>query len=67
MVGVPTPSALHSRTGNERFDDQQLRKDRITAIVVLLVFAALMVLTIWLASLGNGAADNVQPNWPMMP
>lgn len=43
-----------------------LRRERITGIVVLVVFAALMALLLWLASLG-GVPENVEYDWWMMP
>jgi Na+/proline symporter len=33
---------------------------------VLVVFAALMALMIWLGSLGNGGSENFNDYWPMM-
>lgn len=46
-------------------DEKQLRKDRITAIVVLAVLAALIGLMIWLGTFGTGPP--VDQYWPMMP
>lgn len=50
--------------GTTRRDKHQLRKDRITAVVALLVVAAVMALLIWLASLGNGGTENYLPMMP---
>ncbi len=47
-------------------EEQQLRRDRITAIVVLAVLAALIGLMIWLGSLGGNSMP-VEQYWPMMP
>ncbi len=38
--------------------EQQLRRDRITAVVMLIVMALMFALTIWLASLGNGNVES---------
>ena len=48
-----------------RIPADQLRKDRIMAIIVLVAFAAMIALIMWIASLGGG---EIQPlDWPMMP
>ena len=44
--------------------DAQLRKDRLVGLFALLVIAALMMLLIWLASLGEGPPVD---SFPMMP
>ncbi len=45
--------------------DDQVGRDRITAVVVLVAFMILMALMFWLASLGNGTP--MEPvDWPMM-
>jgi hypothetical protein len=65
-----TPKAFSSGTkkpGKKSPSDEQVRKDRITGIIVVAALAALMVLIIWLASLGNGATENIIDHWPMMP
>ena len=46
--------------------DQQLKRDRRTAMVVLAIMLALMALVIWLASLGEGVPVDTD-YWPMMP
>lgn len=51
--------------GRNPQDKQQLRRDRIVAAVVLVLFAVLMGLMIWLASLGGGEAIDYE-YW-MMP
>ena len=45
----------------------QLRRDRITAVIVLVVFAALLALVAWLASLGGGGGEIDPMYWPMTP
>ena len=52
-----TPSGNHS---------DQLKHDRITATIVFVVFAALMALMLWLASLNGGSGEPID-YWPMMP
>lgn len=47
-------------------DNAQLRRERWTGVVVLLLFAALMALLIWLASIGGGGGD-MDYDWWMMP
>ena len=46
--------------------DRQLRRDRFTGIVVLVLIALLTALMIWLASLSGSAPDNLD-YWQMMP
>ncbi len=65
-TATKTPSKLGRKVA-EKTPADQLRKDRITAVVVLVLFAALMALMIWLASLGGGSTEPTDPmNWPMM-
>ena len=40
-------------------DDQQLRRDRITTIVMLIVMMVIFALIMWLASFGNGSAESI--------
>ena len=56
------PIGNNSTPGSE-----QLRRDRITAIIVPLIVVALMGLVIYLASLGNGGAPMEFESWPMIP
>ena len=61
---IPGPPRLK---GKEPPNKDQLRRDRITGIVVLVILAAVMALMIWLASLGNGTSESIYYEWPMMP
>ncbi len=45
-------------TPQDTRDEQQLRHDRITAIVMLAVMALLFALIMWLASMGNGNVES---------
>ena len=56
-------SQPHGRLGTE--DD--LRRARLTAIVVIAVMLAIIGATIWLASLGVGPVENGFEHWYMMP
>ena len=51
--------------GSAAPSDGQLRKDRITALIVLIVMAALMGLLFALASFGNGGPENLGHEWFM--
>jgi hypothetical protein len=46
-------------------DKAQRRRDRIAAVVVFVVFAALVALIIWQSTLGNGMP--IEETWPVMP
>lgn len=48
-------------------DDEQLRRDRWTAVIVVAVMIALTGLVIWLASLGGGVEYEGIDYWHMMP
>ena len=61
---VPTSTKV---TGQSPSDKRQLRRDRITAGVVMAVIAAMIALVVWLASLGNGSPENINDFWHMMP
>ena len=45
-------------------DDSQLRSDRLVGLFALLIITALMLLMIWLASLGGGAPVEGIPLMP---
>lgn len=64
MATAPKPYDS-TETGEKRSRDE-LRRDRITAVVTLIIFALLMALLIWLASFGNGTIQDVD-YFPMMP
>ena len=57
---VPSPNTRSS-------DDAQLRRDRRTAFIVVVVMAALMALLVWLASFGGGVPYDGIDYWQMMP
>ena len=60
---VPRGAKPPSRT-----PDDQLRRDRIAAAVVLTVLIVMMAVLIWLASIGgHDVPDNLYDFWPMMP
>ncbi len=67
MVSAPSTfqKSGTNRPGSSPRDKQQLRKDRISALIVLAIFAALIGLAIWLASFGESVP--VDEFWPMMP
>ncbi|MBI2481782.1 MAG: hypothetical protein HYV60_25000 [Planctomycetia bacterium] len=48
-------------------NEDQLRRDRRTAIIVVAVMAAVMGLIIWLASLSGGRLPEGIDYWQMMP
>lgn len=58
-TGTKTPK-------RETHHDARLRRERWTGLIVLLAFAALMILLGWLASLGGGT-NNFDYDWWMMP
>jgi hypothetical protein len=47
--------------------DEEIRRDRRTAIIVVAVMLAVMALLVWLASLGGDAPFQEIDYWPMMP
>ena len=47
--------------------DQQLRRDRWTAVLVVAIIAAMMGLIIWLASMSGTVVHEGIDYWPMMP
>lgn len=66
-------TAMHSHTGPvasppaQQPQNDQLRRDRRTAVIVVAVMVALMALVIWLASLGGGVEYDSIDYWHMMP
>ena len=63
MATAPNPMR-RGETGNRETGDLQLRKDRLIGLLALVVIAALMLLMLWLASLGEGPPMDT---FPMMP
>jgi len=59
-------NSTKTEVGGKKLGKDELRHDRITAIAVLVVFAVLMALLIWLASFGNGTVEPID-YWPIMP
>ncbi len=57
---VPPPA-------KEPHEDGQLRRDRRIVAILVAVMAALMALTIWLASLSGGTLPDGIDHWPMIP
>ena len=49
------------------YSDEQLRKDRTTAIVMTLILLVVVSLIIWLASISGGTVHEGIETWPMMP
>ena len=60
LGGTPSPPM------KTPLNQDQLRRDRRTAIIVVAVIAALMGLVIWLASMSGGVPEGID-YWPMMP
>ena len=54
------------KSGHGSPTGQQLRRDRMTAVVVLAIIAALLALMLWLASIANGAPEGINEYWPIM-
>ncbi len=68
MATAPKTIDKHdSRTPQKRplRDDQQLRRDRLVGILVVITVVAVIALMIWLGSLGDAPRD--VDYWPMMP
>jgi len=66
MATVMKSPVRFGRTTPVRTPTDRLHKDRITAVVVLALFATLLALMIWLTSLGGGSTDIAPMDWPMM-
>ncbi len=60
------PTHLEHKPTKPRQEDDPLRRDRYTAIVVMVFMMALMALMMWLASLGGGPVEPTD-YWPMIP
>ena len=65
-TALKTPTAPVKRAPEKKGKDQQLRSDRITAAIVIVLFVLVMALIIWLASLNPGTPEAID-YWPMMP
>ena len=55
------------RPNNSSRNNEQLRRDRWTAVAVMVLIAALMGILIWLATLGGDSPSSIDMYWPMMP
>ena len=68
MATVPKTSQQPRKAPPEKRPDRkdQLRRDRMLAIVILIIFAALMGMMIWLASFGD-VSEGVNYDYWMMP
>ena len=62
-----SPKSFSDGSSKELLDKKQLRRDRIEAIIVLIVTLALFALAFWAASFGNGAGESINEYWHMMP
>ena len=51
-------------TPEQKKDETQLRSDRLVGLFAVLIIAALMLMMIWLASLGGGAPVEGIPLMP---
>jgi hypothetical protein len=59
------PKSLRgSGSPQQKQDETQLRSDRLVGLFTLLIIAALMLLMIWVASLGGGAPVEGIPLMP---
>ena len=68
MATAPKSLGKHDSQAPQKplpLDDQQLRRDRLVGVLVLLAIVALIALMIWLATLGEAPQD--VDYWPMMP
>jgi hypothetical protein len=61
-----SPQKADFTSGEQPLSKEQLRKDRINLVLVVVVFAALIGLMIWLASMGP-TSGNVDYTYPMVP
>ena len=64
---MSTGTKNEMRFGTSGRSHEELKRDRKTAIVVVVIMLAVMALTIWLASFGNAPVQNGIDYWPMMP
>jgi hypothetical protein len=61
-----SPQNAGSPSGEQPLSKEQLRKDRINLVLVVVVFAVLIGLMIWLASMGP-STGNIDYTYPMVP
>lgn len=65
------PSRLHTspqrQFGNNGRSDKQLRRDRITAVLVVTGLLAVLAVVIWLASLSGSVPNDSLFDYWMMP
>ena len=59
-------SVVHPAPSDEIRDERQLRRDRWTAALVLVLLIGLMILTIWLGAVTGVEYDGVD-YWHLMP
>lgn len=68
MTTATTRTGSWKREEHEKSEeDQKLRRDRWTAIVIWAVMTAVMALVVWLAILSSPVTNGVHEFWPMMP
>ena len=69
MATVPVKSRSHRHTWSNQTTrrDEQLLRDRVTAVLVVTGLVALMALVIWLASLGGPVPSAPYFDYWMMP
>ena len=66
MATVPqTPQKSDMQSGDTPRSKEQLRRDRINLAIVITVFAVLIALMIWLATLSPPSSDMTFPYPPM--
>ena len=66
MATVPqTPHKSDTHSGDTLRGKEQLRRDRINLAIVMAVFAALVALMIWLATVSPPSGDMTFPYPPM--
>ena len=65
------PSRLHTSPqpllGNNGRSDKQLRRDRVTAVLVVAGLLAVLAVVIWLASLSGSVPNDALFDYWMMP
>lgn len=67
-VGMKNRGLFSNRVPEPQSDDD-LRRDRMTALVVFIIMLAVVALVVWLGSFngGGGGAGNGMEYWHMMP
>ena len=60
------PSATGGRPGVSS-EQAQLRQDRWTATIILLIIVALLAAVTWLAGSSGGEVQDSLQHWPLMP